>query len=149
MEGAGGIYIFLLFPFNVFWTHFLEVRRLMTVRHWSLLRACSSCKFRLARSSCIFFFQVFLGLPGGRRPGTSISRVFHKISAWSLLTTCPNHPSLLPLSTAPNSLTPHLPATYKLLTRSLQVTPIYHSIFLSQPSNILVSLPVSAYVSPL
>ena len=138
----------LFFPSNVFWTHFREVRWLMTVHHWSLFRACSTCKFRLASSSCIFFLQVFLGLPDGRYPSTSISWVFPKIYTSSLITTCQNHPSLLPLSPAPNSLTPHLPATSKLLTRSLQVTPaIYLSIFLSQPSNILVSLPSNAHVS--
>ena len=117
---------YLLFYFllliNVFWTHFLEVRLLMSVRHWSLFRSCSFSKFKLASSSCMFLLQDFLGLPGGRRPDTSICWVFPKISDSSPLTTCSNHRSLLPLSTAPNSLTPHLPATSKLLTRSLQVS---------------------------
>ena len=53
------------FYLKVFLTHFHEVRRLMTVSDWSLFRSCSSCKFRLASSSCTFFLQVFLGVPGG------------------------------------------------------------------------------------
>ena len=120
----------------------------MTRFHWSLFCACSSCKFRLS-SFCILLLQVFLGLPGGRRPGATTCWVFPKISVSSLLTTYPNHPSLLTLSTSPNSLTPHLLATSALLTRSLHVTPaIYLSILLSQLSNIASSLAVSAHVSP-
>ena len=143
------LYFFLLFPFNVLWAHFHEVRRLMTCFHWSLFCTCSSCKFRLASSSCIFLLQVFLGLPGVHRPGATTCRVFPKISVSSLLTTCPNHLNLLTFSTSPNSLTPHLLATSALLTRSLHVTPaIYLSILLSQLSNIPSSLAVSAHVSP-
>ena len=62
------ILYFLLYPFNVFRAHFHEVRRLMTRFHWSLFCACSSCKFRLSSSSCIFLLQVFLGLPVAATP---------------------------------------------------------------------------------
>ena len=132
--------LYFTFPFNVLWAHFHEVRRLMTRFHWSLFCACSSCKFRLASSSCILLLQVFLGLPGGRGPGATTCWVFPKISVSSLLTKCPNHPNLLTLSTSPNSLTPHLLATSALLTRFLHVTPaIYLSILLPQLSNIVSS----------
>ena len=127
-------------PLNVLWAHFHEVRQLMACFHLFLFCTCSSCKFRLASSSCIFLLQVFLGLPGGRRPGATTHWVFPKISVSSLLTTCPNHP---------NHLTLLFLATSTLLTRSLHVTPaIYLSILLSQLSNIASSLAVSTHVSP-
>ena len=76
----------------------------------------------------------------------SLSQNLRLISPYHMLKQ-PQPP--LPQHSAQLALAPHLPASSKLLTRSLQVTPAIHlSIFLSQPSNILVSLPVSVHVSP-
>ena len=90
----------------------------------------------LASFSCLFFFPLVFQVVCVPK-----SSVFPKILVSSLLSSCLNHLNLLVLSTSLNSLTPHLLATFKLLTCSLQVTPAINlSIFLSQLHNILSSL---------
>ena len=85
--------------------------------HASLFCTSSSCKFRLASSSCIFLLQVFLGLSGGRRPDTTTRWVFPKLRLLSSHNTAeppqpsnPQHITQLPHPIPPHSS--HDPSTW-------------------------------------
>ena len=111
-------YFNLTYPVTVFGSRFHKVRLSMMVLHPLLSCTCTAHSRNLFNSSSIFFFHVFLSLPGGQRPGTSTNQTLPRVSHSSL---CPNHPNLLRRASS-NIPTPHHLATSSQDTQSCLVT---------------------------
>ena len=125
-----------------------RVRRLMIISHLWRSRASSFSACIFVKSCSTQFIQVFLGLPLGLLPSTSIQNTLPSSSVLDLLATCPYHLNLLTLITLITSDNSHLRSNSSLLTLSAKLVQVIIRIILPSQLRIVISrFCVSGHVS--
>ena len=126
------------------------VGRAMEYRHSSVFSVVSCSIPRSSISSSIHLFQLFVCLPTGFLPGTSILITLPMALSSLLLFTWPNHLNLFLLNLLSMSSRSHILSTSSLGTPSSHLTPaMYLNILLSAVPIISCNPTVKGHVSEL